>query len=197
MNTTTNYQLSQWEASDRVMRTDFNDNNAKIDAALKAVSDLAAATPYRKLRDITTTASATQIDIDMSDVEFNEYQKLDIYIHCSSASVIAYAMLRVNGLTTGYYQGSTVLDRLVYMYMASDRDEYRGATCAEIFIGNALVGRSCAVNQQSGSTPGFPFVLLLPSTCAPSEVTTLNLFAVGTGSVIGAGSRIEIYGVRK
>lgn len=34
MTKTTNYGLNQWEASDRVLRTDFNDDNAKIDAAL-------------------------------------------------------------------------------------------------------------------------------------------------------------------
>ena len=33
-NHTTNYQLCQWEATDKVLRTDFNEDNAKIDAAL-------------------------------------------------------------------------------------------------------------------------------------------------------------------
>ena len=33
-NQTTNYQLNQWEATDQVLRTDFNADNAKIDAAL-------------------------------------------------------------------------------------------------------------------------------------------------------------------
>ena len=31
---TTNYQLNQWEPTDHVQRTDFNADNAKIDAAL-------------------------------------------------------------------------------------------------------------------------------------------------------------------
>ena len=35
-NHTTNYQLCQWEATDKVLRTDFNADNQKIDAALKA-----------------------------------------------------------------------------------------------------------------------------------------------------------------
>ena len=35
-NHTTNYQLCQWEATDKVLRTDFNEDNAKIDAALSA-----------------------------------------------------------------------------------------------------------------------------------------------------------------
>ena len=38
-NHTTNYNLNQWEATDKVLRTEFNADNAKIDAALKANAD--------------------------------------------------------------------------------------------------------------------------------------------------------------
>ena len=38
-NHTTNYELCQWEATDQVQRTDFNQDNAKIDTALKSLSD--------------------------------------------------------------------------------------------------------------------------------------------------------------
>ena len=38
-NHTTNYNLNQWEATDKVLRTDFNEDNAKIDAALKDHDD--------------------------------------------------------------------------------------------------------------------------------------------------------------
>lgn len=34
MEQTSNYQLNQWAESDRILRTDFNSDNAKIDAAL-------------------------------------------------------------------------------------------------------------------------------------------------------------------
>ena len=34
MNQTTNYQLSQWESTDRILMSDFNSDNAKLDAAL-------------------------------------------------------------------------------------------------------------------------------------------------------------------
>ena len=40
---TSNYQLCQWEGTDKVLRTDFNGDNAKIDAALKANADAIAA----------------------------------------------------------------------------------------------------------------------------------------------------------
>ena len=41
-NQTTNYQLNQWEAADQVLRTDFNADNAKVDAALAGKVDQAA-----------------------------------------------------------------------------------------------------------------------------------------------------------
>ena len=39
MDHTTNYQLSQWSRTDRVLMDDFNADNAKLDAALKAEAD--------------------------------------------------------------------------------------------------------------------------------------------------------------
>ena len=39
MNQTQNYQLSQWESTDRILMSDFNGDNTKIDAALKALDD--------------------------------------------------------------------------------------------------------------------------------------------------------------
>ena len=35
MQQTANYQLNQWDGEDRIMRVDFNSDNAKIDAALQ------------------------------------------------------------------------------------------------------------------------------------------------------------------
>lgn len=38
-NQTTNYQLNQWEPTDAVQRVEFNQDNAKVDTALKSLSD--------------------------------------------------------------------------------------------------------------------------------------------------------------
>ena len=43
-NQTTNYELNQWLSTDQVLRTDFNADNAKIDAALAALSQLVTGT---------------------------------------------------------------------------------------------------------------------------------------------------------
>ena len=38
LNQTTNYQLSQWESTDRILMSDFNSDNAKLDEALGTLS---------------------------------------------------------------------------------------------------------------------------------------------------------------
>lgn len=40
-NVTQHYQLCQWEPGDKVERLDFNSDNAKLDAAIKAAADVA------------------------------------------------------------------------------------------------------------------------------------------------------------
>ena len=52
MNKTANFQLNQWEKTDRIMMEDFNRDNAAIDAALKGNADaVAAETAARKAAD--------------------------------------------------------------------------------------------------------------------------------------------------
>lgn len=43
-NTTKNYQLNQWEPDDYFLRTDFNADNAKLDAALSLKCEMVAGT---------------------------------------------------------------------------------------------------------------------------------------------------------
>ena len=63
-NQTTNYQLNQWEATDQVLRTDFNADNAKVDAALDALAgqmaEKADTSLFTTLSGTVNTLSATR-----------------------------------------------------------------------------------------------------------------------------------------
>ena len=60
-NHTTNYQLCQWQADDQVKRTDFNEDNAKIDSALKGLSDGLAAAQAEKADQTALDALAAEV----------------------------------------------------------------------------------------------------------------------------------------
>ena len=57
-NYTSSYQLCQWEASDKVLRTDFNADNAKLDAALKANADAISGEVSAREAAVSSEASA-------------------------------------------------------------------------------------------------------------------------------------------
>ena len=62
---TTNYDLNQWEGTDKVLRTEFNADNAKIDAALKTNADaIAAEAAAREALAGTVSGKADQSDVD-------------------------------------------------------------------------------------------------------------------------------------
>ena len=42
LNQTSNYQLSQWESTDRILMSDFNSDNAKLDGLLAELEDRTA-----------------------------------------------------------------------------------------------------------------------------------------------------------
>ena len=101
----TNYQLNQWDPEDRILRTDFNTDNAKIDAALKSqATALAAETAaressslYVKLLDVTTEEATTQADFDVSGIDFTQYAEIKLYLDFGFSNEL---ILRINNLTS-------------------------------------------------------------------------------------------------
>lgn len=63
MTETPNYKLTQWTETDRILMEDFNDDNAKLDAALKA-HDTAIAARARTAALDAETAARTRADSD-------------------------------------------------------------------------------------------------------------------------------------
>ena len=67
-NQTTNYQLNQWEPTDQVLRTEFNADNVKIDAALGV--KLGAA---ELIGETTLGGFAFSVTLDLTGVDWNQW----------------------------------------------------------------------------------------------------------------------------
>ena len=93
LNYTENYHLNQWDATDRVLMEDFNADNEKIDTAIAAI-------PYVKIKELTLSAAATTASLDVSDVDFSQYMKIELFVHAPQSS--GAITVQVNNLTSGY-----------------------------------------------------------------------------------------------
>ena len=89
-NYTENYKLPLWEGGDSFVREEFNAANKTIDAALGELR-------YFKLAELTTTEELTQIDFDVSSIDFTKYDKIELFFTGYTES--NYVYLRVNNLS--------------------------------------------------------------------------------------------------
>lgn len=181
------YQLNQWDEDDRIMREDFNADNAKIDAA---ITEVRAENPYRLIRSVTTTAEAGQIDVDVSDIDFTKYLKIELFFH--SPDYGNSLMLRINNISSESYaygfiggQGGAATQydtQMAYFYQ-------NGRGILAFYTPTRIEPVMCATSTYyNGNYSGLQHA----APCTWAELKTLNLIG---GDKIPVGTVIKLYGV--
>ena len=184
---TANYQLSQWDAEDRILREDFNDDNQKIDETMAA---LKAGNYFEKLADVTTTQSCQQLDVDLSGVDFTQYDRLIIHPMIKTDTVHS-AILRLNGRSDTIYSRGDHFATFCTSYNSGI-----GGGEVEITLDTFLLGRNLYAE------PGDPrptvnelFLAVTPGSVTPTNLKQLN-FCCASSRPILPGTQVRVYGVR-
>ena len=100
MQKTQNFQLNQWEKTDRIMMEDFNSDNARLEAALNAIWETF---PLVKLVSLTLPTETTHTELDLSSIDLTDYRLLQLYVRFPSGTIPSYYLaLQVNDLSNGY-----------------------------------------------------------------------------------------------
>ena len=237
MEKTSQYQLNQWAAEDRILREDFNRDNANVEAGLVALGErvtaeeaarqaavsaeqnareqavssaksqldaakaektaLAAlqaqvdAMPFVKLREVTTSAAAVQVDVSMSGIDLSQYAYVMVVpiLSCNEATVY----LRVNGISDKYYDiGGTSR-----AYLASMGNQLNAYYHLVRLFGTG--GQVVSIHEYAGYAGNGSAqygILRSNSGVTPATVQTLNFVTSDGATMIEAGSKIAMYGVR-
>ena len=104
---TTNYQLHQWEASDSFLRTDFNTDFQKIDAAIKGVETAANTALALKADKMELTQACGALDEAKCETLTGSYtgngaNTRTIDLGCAPRAVFVGEFLAVPGMTSNY-----------------------------------------------------------------------------------------------
>ena len=175
MNYTTNYNLPQWEETDVVTREDVNGAMSAIDSAI------ANASPLVKLLDYTSPSATSQLNIDVSGIDFSQYWQIFMYFDPGTS----YARMRLNGVSSGYKRyalGGTSATNVQNINLVRRDTHIRFFPVSHTYV--ALTTLTTASSLDSND-------YVAPVTWA--ELTTINLYE-GT---MPAGTRVVIYGIRK
>lgn len=210
MNYTEVYQLNQWEASDRILREDFNRDNANTEAGLLAIGQkldaakeqlatkaaLAAlqaqvdALPFAKLLDITTSEETSQVDIDVSGIDMSQFAYLLIVPRLVTSDELS-MYLRINGIEHYYdFSGSSNSGRIADVRCFNVGYH----TTLKLFADESGLS---VVNDYARDRVNYTECGSMSSNYGSvNKFQTLNFLSNDDDVVINAGSRVIIYGVR-
>lgn len=81
MKQTSNYQLNQWEMTDRIQMEDFNRDNEKVDAALAATAQQAALAGTQLIATVTVESEVNYLTLPLSDIDWDAYSMVYLFYH--------------------------------------------------------------------------------------------------------------------
>lgn len=199
-NKTANLGLNQWVLSDPLLMEDMNEDNRRIDAA-------ASGNQYVKLLDVTTSANAQQVDLDVSKIDFTKYVMVQVFVTAKVTPMGSTTCLLTKINNSGAYykdiqETSTNSREYVGYVYTNTSDSFFSNLKMEIsgiptvltsaYLANLKVYGSSwynafYVHEQSG----------VKSFDANTRITSINFVTDNSNVKIRDGSRFEIYGVRK
>ena len=190
-NHTTNYDLNQWEGTDKVLRTEFNADNAKIDAALKANADAIALKadaadvtvlwseleetkqklgPQLLINNVVTTPTSTLI-ADLTGIDWSQWASLRI--------------AAVPILLDGYdFRSLLSLTSNTYNFLPDRRERFVLHLCSDFDSTNLIAGTFWPpIEGRNLISYPFPF----------SQLSNVQIET--TGNHIGVGSTLRVWGL--
>lgn len=177
MKTTENYGLCQWEETDLVRRTDFNGDNAKLDAALARLEEL---NPMKKLMTVKLAAAVNQVDLDVSGIDLTGYVDLIFYFMTKDYQFY----VRVNG-GTGNLFSSNYSNSYWSAYKASVKGVQKSGCGALFFL------QCNSETHYTGSYSETQFTVQ-----NGEKINTFNVVTGNSAYLFPVGTEIRLYGVR-
>ena len=130
MNQTENYQLSLWDPEDRIQRTDFNADNAKIEAALADHAEALAGCGNCQIYTTTYTGTGTYGEGNPTSITF-PVQPVLAFIFTNSGSFLfltpesQWAMIHKGNAATSLFVSWS--DKTVSWYSSNANDQLNAA----------------------------------------------------------------------
>ena len=182
LNQTANYQLCQWDPTDRILMEDFNSDNSKIDAALKAQADtlesLSQKAGGRLLETLKTSASGTTCEFRLDGVDWSAWREVHL---------VADPYTDSGAVVTVYACGSNAVMCVLSGNTSADRAQHASLGHMVLYPLFDPRNRATVIDLCEGEMRdvGYQF----------SNLTYVRMI-VNNGHTLKAGTALEIWGAK-
>lgn len=194
---TSNYGLNQWAAEDQVIRTEFNEDNAKIDTKIQA---LVNADKIIKVTELAMEEDCYQVDILLDKIDLSQFSMLRILV--SAATGAGGLWMRMNNISSSsYYTTSSTSTSNPEQYTYADVTiaGNRGIS-AKIDLMPYNLGQYTAAMIHSEGLYSRLVNATFGAVCTSvpfTELAQVNFLGTYDTYTIKAGSRFDVYGLLK
>ena len=223
-NHTSNYNLNQWEPEDKVIRTDFNEDNQKVDTALKGLADtfdiktsqlsttltarVAELNDARRtdlLLDETLSSDRSSVSLSLAEINLDEYFRLDLVVHSTPCQATTHLYMRFNGMSNARYcaLGLSGASTTYTDYISLLPNSHKGGTmfCS---IWEEGLDKKSIIWMLHGTSPDVLGSFIVNGGRFDQlnyrNLTSLYIYPsapnVTSGLVVKAGTRFRLYGLR-
>lgn len=199
-NKTTNLGLNQWVLSDPFLMEDMNEDNRKIDAAIGGMVNV-------KLLDVTTSANVQQVDLDLSGIDLTKYASLQVLAttQVTPMGTATYLYAKINnsgGQVRSLDESTWYTQTHVGRNYVNNNDYYATNTKLDIFGLPAMLTKPYLTHIRTSGVTYFNGMQMqefygIKDFSANQSITSISFVTDSNGVLIKAGSRFEIYGVKK
>ena len=182
LNQTANYQLCQWDPTDRILMENFNSDNNKIDAALKAQADtlesLSQKAGGRLLGTLKASASGTTCEFRLDGVDWSAWREVHL---------VADPYTDSGAVVTVYACGSNAVMCVLSGNTSADRAQHASLGHMVLYPLFDPRNRATVIDLCEGEMRdvGYQF----------SNLTYVRMI-VNNGHTLKAGTALEIWGAK-
>lgn len=188
-NHTENYDLSQWLATDYVVREDFNSDNLKIDTALHTIAQSIAGTgKIRLLYEKTHTTQGYSVLFSFPDLDLSQYKIIIVDIDAVAEDDNDIYFLLNNSASCSFYSWGN----------ATATEGYCGKLNADAGGANRIVLFSPFGGEYPISLLNFPTGTACEFGISSSTFSTLHSIALVSSIASGGvdrGAKMKIWGI--
>ena len=153
MEQTAHYQLSQWDAEDRILREDFNANNAKLEQALAAetearqvaIAELAQKAGTHLIHSVTLSSATSTLDVSLADVNWSQWNTVRITMIPVQPSNGTYNVRANNGSLDLGFADNRIGSFLLMLYPSFDSQLRIMGHYWPPYSGNQIISNSAAI----------------------------------------------------
>jgi len=203
MKYTANTKLNQWEKTDRILMSDFNSDNQKLEAAMAKLAGedtsirqsiaalqaqidaLTARTVPTLLKEYTTTKTTDMIELDMTFIDWAAYKEIIIEARLFCSAKTSLVKFSWDGRNYPLAEG--------YATAPSD------TTSREAKTPNLLILSACGDKDHMLHVRALASGKIDTSktfSISGAQLETLNVHSSDTSGTMAAGCKFKFYGIR-